>query len=144
MAPILSRIERSPERANILRVTDANDADLVALYSACTAVAFPSLAEGFGLPLLESMACGAACVTSDHPALLELGAGGGAIAVPTLDEEALAAALIAFWRDPTLRERTAASGVERAAVYRFEPWAEQMFALYRRELECAGSRGAGR
>src|SRR5207342_3961967 len=97
-------IERSPERAMIRRLHDVPDDDLVALYGACTACAYPSLDEGFGMPLLESMACGAACVTSDCPALLELGEG-AALAVPAGDEDALASALVRLWRDPAERAR---------------------------------------
>lgn len=134
--PILARLERSPERSSIQRVTDADNLDLVALYQTSTSVAFPSLEEGFGMPLLESMACGAACVISDHPALLELGSG-CALTVPATDEEALAEVLIALWRDPDLRARTAAGGPARASGYRFEPWAKRILALYRGELERA-------
>lgn len=135
--PILRRIESSPEAPAIRRVLDADDRDLVALYGACTACAFPSLEEGFGMPLLESMACGAACVTSRHPALLELGEG-CSLAVEATDEAALGEALIALWRDEELRARVAAAGPARAAGYAFERWAERIFALYRRELSAAG------
>jgi len=135
--PILRRIERSPEAGSIRRVLDADDRDLVALYGACTACAFPSLEEGFGMPLLESMACGAACVTSQHPALLELGEG-CSVVVPAGEEEELAEALIALWKDPGLRARVAAPGPARAAGYAFDRWAARIFALYRRELEAAG------
>jgi glycosyltransferase involved in cell wall biosynthesis len=133
-APILARLAASPEAGAIRRVLDADDQDLVALYGACTACAFPSLEEGFGMPLLESLACGAACVTSRHGALTELGEG-CSLAVPAEDEEALADALIRLWRDPDLRARVAAPGPERASAYTFEKWAARIFALYRRELE---------
>ncbi|MBI5710194.1 MAG: glycosyltransferase family 4 protein [Candidatus Eisenbacteria bacterium] len=140
--PIQRRIETSPEAGAILRIRDADDRDLAALYGACTACAYPSLEEGFGMPLLESMACGAACVTSEHASLLELGAG-CALAVPARDEEALAETLAALWTDPDLRGRVAGPGPARAAAYTFERWAPRIFALYRRELEAAGVAASG-
>lgn len=142
MGPILARIESSPERRNIRRLVGLEDDDLVALYGACTACAFPSLEEGFGMPLLESMACGAVCITSDHPALTELGEG-ASLAVPATDADALAQALLRLWREPEERARIAAPGPARAEPYRFERWAERIFALYRRELEAAGRRMDG-
>jgi alpha-1,3-rhamnosyl/mannosyltransferase len=137
MSPILERIERSPEATAIRRLEDVAEDDLVALYGACTVCAYPSLEEGFGMPVLESMACGAACVTSDHPTLTELGQG-YAVAVPADDEAALADALVRLWKNPDERRALTASGPARAAAYSFERWAPRIFALYRHELARAG------
>ncbi|HET7224847.1 MAG TPA: glycosyltransferase family 1 protein [Candidatus Eisenbacteria bacterium] len=136
MAPILARIEASSVRARIVRLQGLADDDLVALYGACTMTLYPSLEEGFGMPLLESMACGVACIASDVPALRELG-GDVARQVPADDEPALAAAMIALWRDEAERERLARAGPARAAPYAFERWTARIFELYRRELAAA-------
>jgi len=135
---IAARLAASPVAARILRVRDADDDDLAALYGACTMSAFPSLAEGFGMPLLESMACGAACVVSDHPALVELGQR-DCVAVPATDADALADAMIRLWRDPDHRATVSARGPARARDYAFPRWAARVFALYR-ELLAMGPR----
>jgi glycosyltransferase involved in cell wall biosynthesis len=138
-APIAARLASSPVAARIVRVRDADDHDLAALYGACTASAFPSLAEGFGMPLLESMACGAACVISDHPVLVELGRD-DCVTVPALDADALADALLRLWREPDHRAAIAAGGPLRAAEYAFPRWAQRIFSLYR-QLLLLGPRG---
>jgi glycosyltransferase involved in cell wall biosynthesis len=133
-APIAERLASSSEARHVMRVRDADDADLAALYVACTCSAFPSLAEGFGMPLLESMACGTACVVSDHPVLLELGER-ACVAVPASDADALADAMLRLWRDPDHRAAIAAGGPGRASAYAFPLWVERIFALYRSLLE---------
>jgi alpha-1,3-rhamnosyl/mannosyltransferase len=136
--PILARIGSSAFATDIRRLRGVTDQDLVALYTAATASAFPSLSEGFGYPLLESMACGTPCVTSDHASLVELAAGASPH-VPAEDVDALADALLRIWRDADERARLSAAGLQRAAGFGFEPWAERMFEVYRRELALAAS-----
>ena len=136
MAPILERIAASPFTADIRRLQRIGDEDLVALYGSATVTAFPSLSEGFGYPLLESMACGTPCVSSDHASLVELAAGASPH-VPAEDEDALADAMLRVWRDADERARLAAAGLRRAADFGFEAWAQRMFAIYRRELALA-------
>ena len=138
MQPTLQRLEASPFASQIRRLRGIEDDDLVALYGAATMTAFPSLSEGFGYPLLESMACGTPCVSSDHESLVELAAGASPH-VSANDENALADVMMRLWREPDERARYAAAGLRRAADFDFEPWAEKMFALYRRELELAGA-----
>jgi glycosyltransferase involved in cell wall biosynthesis len=136
--PIAARLAASPVATRIRRVKDADDADLAALYGACICSAFPSLAEGFGMPLLESMACGAACVVGDHPALVELGQR-DCVAVPATDADALADAMLRLWRDRDHRAAVASGGPARARDYAFTRWAGRIFALYR-ELLAEGPR----
>jgi glycosyltransferase involved in cell wall biosynthesis len=134
----LARLAGSPERERVVRLEGIPDEDLVALYGASAVVAFPSHEEGFGMPVLESLACGAACVTGDHPALRELG-GAEALAVPALDVAALADALLAVATDEGRRAALAANGPARAADYAFDRWAGRIFALYRAQLDAAAS-----
>jgi glycosyltransferase involved in cell wall biosynthesis len=104
----------SPEPG--LRVLGAvPEAELPILYSGALACAYPSLYEGFGLPVLEAMQCGAVVVTSRDPAIMEV-TGGNAIHVDATDVPALAAALAAVAGAPEnfmgLRDRAIARAAE--------------------------------
>lgn len=70
--PLFAAIERSPVRDRILLTDYLHDEDLQALYASCRVFVYPSLYEGFGLPPLEAMACGAPVVVSRTPALAEM------------------------------------------------------------------------
>ena len=69
--PLFAAIERSPVRDRILLTDYLHDEDLRALYASCRAFIYPSLYEGFGLPPLEAMACGAPVIVSNVAALVE-------------------------------------------------------------------------
>jgi len=85
------------------------DEDLASLYSRAAAVVYPSLYEGFGLPVLEAMQCGAFVITSRDPAILETTGGDAAVHVDANDERALAQALAAAFGDTSrIRERALA------------------------------------
>jgi len=92
---------------------------LSALYSAAEVFAFPSLIEGFGLPVVEAMACGTPVVTSDDPALRDT-CGGAALHVPAQDVGALAACLRQVLEDPRRRAELAERGLRRAAEFTWE------------------------
>ena len=105
------------------------DPDLAVLLERATALVVPSRAEGFGLPLLEAMAVGTPVVTSDAPALVEVG--GGAARVSPLAPQPLAAALAAVAGDGALRSRMAADGRRRAAAYSWEAAAQRLWTAAR-------------
>jgi len=90
--------------------------DLPALYQMAQAVLFPSLDEGFGLPLLEAFAAGTPVVASDAGAIPEV-AGDAALLSPPEDPQALADNLVRLLTDRPLRERQIAAGRARAALY---------------------------
>ena len=105
------------------------EADLPALYGGATVFVFPSLWEGFGLPVLEAMAAGAPVVASDRGALPEV-TGGAALHVdPT--PEPLAEALGQVLADAALRDRLRAAGLARAAQFSWERTAKETLAVYR-------------
>jgi glycosyltransferase involved in cell wall biosynthesis len=93
-----------------------DDADLPALYGGATLVVQPSLEEGFGLPALEAMACGAPVIASRRGALPEVVAEAGLLVDPE-DERALAAALARVLGSPEERAAIARRGVARAAEF---------------------------
>jgi glycosyltransferase involved in cell wall biosynthesis len=95
------------------------DPALRALYQSASVLAFPSLYEGFGLPLLEAFAEGLPAVVGATGALPEL-AGDAALLVDPLDHHAIAAALERALTDQELRAKLSAAGRERAAAYTWE------------------------
>jgi glycosyltransferase involved in cell wall biosynthesis len=92
------------------------DDDLPALYAGAEAFAFPSLAEGFGLPVIEAMAAGTPVLTSNCSSLAEV-AGDAARLVDPGDERAVRAGLEELLEDVSLRDRLAHAGRERAAGF---------------------------
>ncbi|MGW3468636.1 glycosyltransferase family 4 protein [Saccharopolyspora sp. NPDC000995] len=111
-----------------------SDAELAALLRNATALAAPSLAEGFGLPLVEAMALGVPIVHSDAPALVEV-AGGAGVTVPRADPSALAAALRTVIDDPTRRDELIAAGTRRVADF---TWRQAALEVWRVHLDIAG------
>ncbi len=104
----------APLGARVKRVGRVSDADLHALYAAATLFVLPSLAEGFGLPVLEAMAQGTPVVTSSGTATEEV-ASGAAVLVDPLDPESIAEGIRSVLSDPELANRLGRAGLERAS-----------------------------
>jgi len=107
--------------------------DLVALYGGAAAFVFPSAYEGFGLPLLEAMGCGAVAVGFANSSLPEV-AGDAAILVPDGDREALLAAVDRVLADPGEAMRRRRLGVEHAATFTWAASARATVAVYEAAL----------
>lgn len=109
--------------------------DKAPLLSAATIFAFPSLYEGFGIPVLEAMACGTPVVTSNVSALPEV-AGDACVLVDPYDPEAISQAFADLLEDQTKRDDLSRRGLERARRYTWHEVAEQTLRVYKETL-CA-------
>ena len=117
-------------RPGFLRVTD-----LPGFLGGAVLVAYPSLGEGFGLPVLEAMACGAAVLTTPRTALPEVG--GDAVAYAEPDVDSLAAALSELLDHPDRRAALGAAASARAAGFTWEATAAAHLEVYERAVSGA-------
>jgi len=105
---------------------NVSDAALAALYRDAALLLFPSLCEGFGMPVLEAMSLGCPVVCADAPALLEV-AGGAALSAPARDPEALAARCREVLRDPACRAQLCDAGRRRAGEFTLARMGRQLW-----------------
>jgi predicted lipopolysaccharide heptosyltransferase III len=104
--------------------------ELRLLYSHADLFVFPSLYEGFGMPVLEAMACGAPVVTSDRSSLPEV-AGDAALLVNPDDPTQLGRAMVRVLDDRALRDTLISKGFERTTLFSWEESARQVMRVYR-------------
>jgi glycosyltransferase involved in cell wall biosynthesis len=109
------------------------EADLPALYSGADFVAYPSLYEGFGLPIIEALACGTPVLTADNSCLPEA-AGPGAVYANALDVASIAEGIVKLATDEALRQHLATLGRAHAANFTWERSADQLLAAYQKVL----------
>jgi glycosyltransferase involved in cell wall biosynthesis len=107
--------------------------DLRELYAGCALFAFPSLYEGFGMPPLEAMACGAPVVCSNASSLPEV-VGDAALLVDPRDPEAWARAMTRVLDDANLREDLRRKGALRVKAFSWERSARDLIQVYREVL----------
>ncbi|MGA2269707.1 MAG: glycosyltransferase family 1 protein [Bryobacteraceae bacterium] len=129
-AEILARIEQSPARDRISVLGYVSHSDLAQWYCRAMIFAFPSLDEGFGMPVLEAMAAGTPVVTSNRSALPEV-AGDAAILVDPGNTESIGAALRRLARNEDLRRDLAWRGMTRARLFTWEETIRQTWEVYR-------------
>jgi len=107
--------------------------DLVALYNGASVFAYPSYYEGFGLPVLEAMACGTPVVASETSSVPEVVGDAGLLVSPQ-DDEAIAVALWRVLSDASLRETLVQRGLQRVRAYTVPSMAQRTLDLYRAVL----------
>jgi len=118
-----------PEHEGLRHLANVSDAELPALYSGATAFVYPSHYEGFGLPVLEAMQCGAPVITSTDPAITEL-TGDAVLRVEASNVPALSAAMRSIIEDPAMRARLRESGLTRAAQFCWNETARRTREVY--------------
>ena len=106
------------------------DEDLPALYSGCEAFLYMSEYEGFGLPLLEAMSCGAPAVTANTTSLPEV-AGDAALTLPPRDLNALCQTMLTLLDNPKLSQRLRMAGIEQAKAFSWDNCAEKIVQVMR-------------
>ncbi|OIO91123.1 MAG: hypothetical protein AUK03_11895 [Anaerolineae bacterium CG2_30_64_16] len=142
------RFPDAQQRAEVLGLADCirflgpvAEADLPALYAGAALFVFPSLYEGFGMPVLEAMACGTPVICANGSSLPEVvgdpSAGSGqaaAIQVDPLDVDALAATIGRVLGDEALAEELRGRGLRQAARFTWTQTAQQTLAVYRSQM----------
>ena len=112
----------------------AADEDLPALYCGASLLAFPSLYEGFGLPVLEAMACGLPCILSDASSLPEVG-GAAAVLLPPMNETMWAEAILELLTDEKKQAQMVEAGFKQARAFSWTKAAQELLQVYNSLLE---------
>lgn len=129
----------TPEGVSLQNLGHVEDEHLAKLYGNAGVFVYPSEYEGFGLPVLEAMACGTPVVASDIPSVREAG-GDAAVYVRARDPAALADAIVRVFTDPRLADELREKGARRTQNMTWETVAEETLAVLSR---AAGERSAG-
>ncbi len=111
--PVLDAVARSPVKERIRLVSSVGDRELARLYQGALGLVYPSLSEGFGLPVAEALSLGCPVITSNRSSLPEV-AGDAAILLDPEDVDAMAGAMELLVRDKGLREDLSSRGSQRA------------------------------
>lgn len=129
-----AQLDRSPARHAVIFPGWVSDEDLPAVYAGAAAVAFPSAFEGFGLPVLEGMACGAPVVCSNTSSLPEI-AGDAALLVDPADTDAITSALRRVLCEPELAAGLQRRGYAQAAKFSWQRTAQETVEVYKQVLQ---------
>lgn len=124
----------SPIKERVLFTGHLSDDELRALYSSCKLFVYPSLYEGFGLPLLEAMACGAPVITSNVPSIVET-VGDVARLVSPNDVHDIAQGIKRLIENAEERERRSTAGIQHAQKFSWQRAATATLEVYERVLQ---------
>ena len=113
----------------VIFLSTLNDLEIVALYNGCTSFVFPSYYEGFGLPILEAMQCGAAVITSNVSSCPEVAGDCGILVNPNNIFE-IASAIDSICFDNSLKQQLIEKGFNRAKQFGWDQFAQEMQKVY--------------
>jgi len=130
---ILEKIQKSAHSQDIIFTDFVDDEDLPFLYSGAEMFLYPSLYEGFGLPVLEAMACGTPVVTSNLSSLPEV-TGEAGLLIDPLNVEEIVLAMEKLSRDRKTLDELQKRGLERAKLFSWERAAKETMELYKEML----------
>jgi glycosyltransferase involved in cell wall biosynthesis len=130
---IFARVNELQLQERVIFTGFIEDADLPALYSAAELFAFPSLYEGFGLPIVEALACGTPVLTAKNSCLPEAG-GPGALYADALDADDIAEKLLRLVQDAQMRAQLRSDGLIHAAAFTWQRSAQQLLQAYQAVL----------
>ncbi|MBU7015577.1 MAG: glycosyltransferase family 4 protein [Theionarchaea archaeon] len=125
---VIETIERLHMEKNVILTGYIPSEDLPAVYSAADVYVYPSLYEGFGLPVVEAMACGCPVVASTGSSLPEVVGDAGILVTPTVDE--LTASIQEVLKDESLRDELSRKGLERASKFTWKKTAAETKNVY--------------
>jgi glycosyltransferase involved in cell wall biosynthesis len=129
-AELMRDLRSGPDRDAVRLLGYVPEGDLPALYAAAEVFAFPSFWEGFGLPVLEAMACNTPVVTSNTSSLPEV-AGGAAVLVDPDSPESIESGLLEVLLDDGRREELRRRGLRRAEEMSWQRSAQETVRIYR-------------
>jgi len=141
--PLLQAIKKSPVRDRILLTDYLQDDDLRALYASCLAFIYPSIYEGFGLPPLEAMACGAPVIVSKIPALAET-TGEAAWHFDPQNMGELTKKILGLLGDGNARQNLSIAGERRATEFSWEKTARLTWSVYEEALRRFNFKSGGK
>ncbi|MEA2575943.1 MAG: hypothetical protein QOH93_3241 [Chloroflexia bacterium] len=130
VGPVYAEVERLGLTKDVIFTGYVPLEDLPPLYTMAESLAFPSLYEGFGLPVIEAMACGTPVITSRSSSLREI-SGDAALLIDPLSVDELEDALYRVHSDPVLRACLREKGIARAALFTWETTARATLDLYK-------------
>ncbi len=128
--PVSLEMPDDASGGSIEMIRNVSVEELASLYSSALGMVFPSLDEGFGLPVLEAMRCGCPVIASVTGSLPEV-AGEAALLVNPLDVEEIASAMTDLALSPELRERLSMAGIDRASEFTWKKTAHETLHVYR-------------
>ena len=123
----IAKLELAP---HVVELGYVPDADLPVLYSAAHCFLFPTLWEGFGIPVIEAMACGTPVITSNLSSLPEV-SGDAALLVDPYNIDDMASAMLNVWREPKLAAGMSERGLVNSRRFSWDETARQTMAIYR-------------